>query len=344
MVAWQGDHWEESGVGLIVENKGTITEPEERREVMKNRLSDFIIIDKNEISSLFLPFDGKHTVLGFSLIDNSMSNTGYAVTTTSGKYFLKLYSNATDKVETAAYSFLKGKINVPELYYFDGSKQQFEYSYAIVEYLDGTSLKSFIQTKNIYSRNIVYEIGKMCAILHRKKYKHDAWLDQNLSEESLIPKTDEHILQLLDDKAGEYLQPETRKRLSNYVKANSLLFNRISSESVLCHGDINYMNILIAYDKVWFIDFEFAHAGSIYCDIGKFFRTKGTAIQSLIDYRIYEAFSDGYNSAASSRLPSDWLRLAHLCDIDSMLVLINRDNTPKEWVTDVEYDILSAIN
>ena len=85
VVAWQGDHWEESGVGLIVENKGTITEPEERREVMKNRLSDFIIIDKNEISSLFLPFDGKHTVLGFSLIDNSMSNTGYADTTTSGK-------------------------------------------------------------------------------------------------------------------------------------------------------------------------------------------------------------------------------------------------------------------
>ena len=111
---------------------------------MKNRLSDFIIADKEDISSLFYPFDSKQTVLDFSLIDNSMSNTGYVVTTTSGRYFLKLYSNTTDKVEAAAYSFLQGKINVPKLYYFDGSKQRFQYSYAIEEYLPGTSLKSLM--------------------------------------------------------------------------------------------------------------------------------------------------------------------------------------------------------
>lgn len=310
---------------------------------MKNRLSDFIIADKEDISSLFYPFDSKQTVLDFSLIDNSMSNTGYVVTTTSGRYFLKLYSNTTDKVEAAAYSFLQGKINVPKLYYFDGSKQRFQYSYAIEEYLPGTSLKCFILAENTYSNNIAYEIGRTCAILHRKKYSHDAWLEQDLREQSVIPKTDAHILQLLDDKAGEYLRPETKKRLSNYIKSNPLLFDRISSESVLCHGDINYMNILIAYDKVWFIDFEFAHAGSIYHDIGKYFRTKSTAIQSLIDSRIYDAFADGYHSAASAKLPSDWLQLAHLCDIASMLVLINRDHTPKEWIADVEQDILSAI-
>lgn len=65
------------------------------------------------------------------------------------------------------------------------------------------------------------------------------------------------------------------------------------------------MNILIAYDKVWFIDFEFAHAGSIYHDIGKFFRTKGTMVQSLINSKIYDAFAEGYNSATSSKLPAD---------------------------------------
>lgn len=311
---------------------------------MKNRISNFIMINKNEISLLFLPFDKNITVLDFSLIDNSMSNTGYVVTTTLGKYFLKLYSNTTDKVEMAAYTFLQGKINVPKLYYYDDSKQKIPYSYAIIQYLDGINLKNYIHMQKSYSSQIVYEIGKMLAILHRKKYKHDAWLDQNLIEENIIAKTDEHILQLLDDKAGGYLQSEIKSRLSYYVESNPLLFERINSESVLCHGDINYMNILIAYDRVWFIDLEFAHAGSIYHDIGKFFRTKGTMIQSLIDSKIYETFADGYNSAASSKLPSDWLKLAHLCDIDSMLILINRDNTPKEWVTDVEYDILSAIS
>lgn len=311
---------------------------------MKNRLSDFIFIDKQQAASLFFPFDKNLTVLDCSLIDNSMSNTGYVVITDSGKYFLKLYSNTTDKIETAVYTFLQGKINVPKLYYYDESQQNFPYPYAIIQYLDGSNLKSYIHTQKIYSSQIVYEIGKMCAILHHKKYPHDAWLDQNLREENIICNTDKHILQLLDAKAGVYLQSEIKHRLTHYIRENSSLFERINSESVLCHGDINYMNILIAYDKVWFIDFEFAHAASKYHDIGKFFRTKGTMIQSLINFKIYEAFAAGYNSAALSKLPSDWLRLAHLCDIDSMLSLINRDNTPKEWVADVEHDILSAIS
>ena len=311
---------------------------------MENRLNDFIFIDKQQAASLFFPFDKTLTILDCSLIDNSMSNTGYVVTTDSGKYFLKLYSNTTDKIETAAYTFLQGKINVPKLHYYDGSKQRFPYSYAIIQYLYGTNLKNHIHTQKEYSSQITYEIGKMCAVLHCKKYEHDAWLDENLKEKNIIPKTDEHILQLLDAKAGLYLQSKIKNRLTHFIKANSPLFERINSESVLCHGDINYMNILIAFEKVWFVDFEFAHAGSIYHDIGKFFRTKGTTIQSLIDFRVYEAFADGYNSMASSKLPSDWLKLAHLCDIDSMLVLINRDDTPKEWIADVEYDILSAIS
>lgn len=210
--------------------------------------------------------------------------------------------------------------------------------------MEGTNLKNYIHTQKAYGCQIAYEIGKMCGILHHKKYDHDAWLDQNLKEKTFISKTDEHILQLLDAKAGEYLQSEIKNRLTYYINENSFLFQRIHSESVLCHGDINYMNILMAYDKVWFIDFEFAHAGSVYHDIGKFFRTKGPMIQSLINSKIYQAFEDGYNSAASSKLPSDWLKLAHLCDIESMLILINRNHAPKEWVEDVEHDILSAIS
>ena len=38
------------------------------------------------------------------------------------------------------------------------------------------------------------------------------------------------------------------------------------------------------------------------------------------------------------------LLLAHLHNIDSMLVLIKRDHTPWEWITDVEQNILSAIH
>ena len=65
-----------------------------------NRINDFITVDKKEISMLFAAFDRTLSVLDFSLMKDSMSNTGYMVTTTSGKYLLKLYSNTTDEIET----------------------------------------------------------------------------------------------------------------------------------------------------------------------------------------------------------------------------------------------------
>ena len=68
---------------------------------------------------MFRPFDSSLTILDFSLMKESMSNTGYAVTTNAGKYSLKLYSNTTDKPETAALTYLKNKINVPALFFYE---------------------------------------------------------------------------------------------------------------------------------------------------------------------------------------------------------------------------------
>lgn len=104
-----------------------------------HRINDFIITDETEIASLLAPFDSTLTILDFSLMKDSMSNSGYIVTTNSGKYFLKIYSKTTDKIETAALSYLKNKINVPALFFYDGSKQRFPFAYAIMEFLDGVT-------------------------------------------------------------------------------------------------------------------------------------------------------------------------------------------------------------
>lgn len=53
-----------------------------------HRINDFIITDETEIASLLAPFDSTLTILDFSLMKDSMSNSGYIVTTNSGKYFL----------------------------------------------------------------------------------------------------------------------------------------------------------------------------------------------------------------------------------------------------------------
>ena len=308
-----------------------------------NRINDFITLDKKDIILLFEPFDASLEILDFSLMKDSMSNTGYMVTTTSGKYLLKLYSNTTDKIETAAYIYLKDKINVPELYYYDGGKQRFPFAYTVTEFLEGVTFIKYVRTGLNYPPEMACEIGRMCAAIHKRKYAHDALLDDKLNITKELPHTREKILHLLNGKPAEYLKPETIEKLRGFIKENPELFDRIEAESVLCHGDFGYGNIMISGGKAYFIDFEFAYSGSIYNDIGHFFRKKDGDVQALIDRHIYDAFAQGYNSVSPYPLPSDWLTLAHLCDINAMLCLLTYDNVPVEWVADIEHDILCAI-
>lgn len=158
-----------------------------------------------------------------------------------------------------------------------------------------------------------------------------------------IPDARERILLLLDCKAGSHLNPDTRGKLRKFIKENPEIFDRIKAESVLCHGDFNMGNILCGDGQVYLIDFEFSYAGSRYHDIGQLFRRKSGDIQALIDSRTYESFAEGYYAGAKTKLPPDWLRLAKACDIVSMLCLLDRENVPETWISDVELDILHVI-
>ncbi len=175
-----------------------------------HRIHDFIITDKAEIASMFRPFDSSLTILDFSLMKESMSNTGYAVTTNAGKYSLKLYSNTTDKPETAALTYLKNKINVPALFFYDGSRRRRAFAYTVTEFLDGDTLLQYLRKSLKFPPELSYEIGRMCAAIHERKYMHDALLDEKLNpsqELSDLPPTREKILHLLRGKPSEHLKP-----------------------------------------------------------------------------------------------------------------------------------------
>lgn len=311
--------------------------------ISNKRFNDYISINNAEAAALFISFDKSLTVRNCKLINGGMCNSNYVVTTDDKKYLLRLYAKPTDVAEIGAYSYLKDMINIPELFYYDGSKKDFPYSYAILDYIEGITLNDAIRADKKFPRYTAYEIGRMCAVIHSKKYAYDALLDQRLNVSEQIPKTHERILQLLNGKAGNNLRRKTRDRLFEFINSHMNIFNKIEDESVLCHGDLNYNNILIDSSRIYLIDFEFAYSGSRYHDIGHFFRRKSENIQLYVDRNIYDAFAEGYNMIAPTPLPDNWLILARLCDIPPMLCLINCDDPPAEWVSDIEYEILCAV-
>ena len=62
--------------------------------------------------------------------------------------FFKIYSKTTDKIETAALSYLKNKINVPgKLLFYDGKQTSVShFAYAIMEFLDGVTFINHVRS------------------------------------------------------------------------------------------------------------------------------------------------------------------------------------------------------
>lgn len=57
-----------------------------------------------------------------------------------------------------------------------------------------------------------------------------------------------------------------------------------------------------------------------------------------------KAFADGYNQFADEPLPKDWYILAKLLDVESMLMMLNRDSVPDGWGEDVSDEIDATLD
>lgn len=311
----------------------------EAKMVQDNRIYSFYDIDKNYAAALLTAFDKSIITDIVTPIHSGMSTSNYCITSGTRKYLLKIYSGNVRNIEPVMYSYLKNRIRIPDLYYYDDSRKICPYPYAIIEYINGETLSEYVKHNHGYPIEIVKEIGRMLSTIHQKTYSESGLLNQDLHLEIPGGKTAEFIMDSLSGKPGTRLSYTVRDEILKFIKSNNDILNRIDCDFVLCHGDMSYGNIIITDGRVNFIDFEYAMAESRYRDIGKLFRNKEPEVQQYINTTVYKAFKDGYND-----LPSDWLDIAKIADIPVMLGLLNIDNAPKEWVDDIEHDIMKAIH
>ena len=305
----------------------------------EERIHSFYEIDKSAAATLLMAFDKSMIPEAVTPIHSGMSTSNYCITSDTGKYLLKIYSGNANSIEPGMYTYLRERICIPSLYYYDDSRKLCPYPYAIIEYINGQTLSEHIKANHGYPMEIAREIGRMLSVIHQKHYPRSGYLNRDLGLMDSEKSTPELISALLAGKAGARLSDTVRDEIRAFIAHNRDVFDPIDCDFVLCHGDMSNGNILISDDKVYFIDFEYALAESRFRDIGKFFRAKAPAVQQYINEEVYQAFADGYGE-----LPSGWLRLAKLADIPVMLGLLNIDNAPQEWVTDIAHDIMEAID
>lgn len=120
-----------------------------------------------------------------------------------------------------------------------------------------------------------------------------------------------------DRRVSMWLGSARMERLPAALDRKSRQCAGLDAESRLVHGDFNPTNILIHEGKVsGVLDWEFAHAGSPYMDIGNLIRN--------LDGKYHDAVRCGLLEGGMD-LPDDWHERAQLVDLTSQLEFLTSD-------------------
>lgn len=311
-----------------------------------DRLFDFKSVDTEYIYAIFSKYNNRLLIQNITPITAGMSTSNYIVETINEKYLLKVYPKNNDHsdIEIAAYKHAQNIIKVPQVLHFDNSKTIIDNTYAILQYIDGLTLREYVSKNKGFSNTVAYKIGGMLALLHRKEYACTALLNVDLCIKNQITQFENQYEFFLDGLPGKHLSEKVKRDLGHFIDANSPLIRRICEKNVLCHGDFIPSNILIdVYGTPWFIDFEYCFSVPCYYDIGKLFRTRDN-YSEYIDEKMKSAFAEGYNAMSQRTLPEDWYKLSKIADISVMLALINRESIPRDWIEGIEEEIIMTMN
>lgn len=307
------------------------------------RLYDYIDINIQTIQRLFIEYDPNVKVEKLQLIPEGASTTNYIVYIKNSlkKYVLKIYpeNGGNSLVEVSAYLYAKNFVNVPYIYYFDDSKKIYPRPYLIMDYIDGISLNKFVSVKGEFSEKVAHKVGGKLALLHSHQYENMGLLNEKLEiQKVLLPVSTLHE-HYFNGISGKFISKETKNNVLQFISQNNELLTLLEKKFVFSHGDFGPSNILIdGNDDIWFIDFEYCLSAPIYYDIGKFFRDR-SEMDKYMKKSIYDSFANGYNTFAKNPVFEDWIKIAKLMDMTSLLALLNNEKVAESWSRAIEVDI-----
>jgi len=278
-----------------------------------------------------------------TLIAEGLSTTNYKVRVKEQeqRYLVKIYP--LDRLDnTIEYSFmskLRGSINVPKIHIFDTTKTLIKYDYMIMDFIEGSTLSHYVKQQMTFDSDLAYKLGSSLSKIHDDKFNRIGLLDKHHKIKKTLIPISELINFYQSTHAGSHLSLNSVKHLEFIDNRYKDILRNMDHDCVLSHGDFNPNNIIVdEMLNLWFIDFEYSMSAPKYLDIGKFFR-KRSSYNDYMTAETIDSFTKGYQENSKEVLPMNWLEYSKVVDITSLLSLINKKETHKDWVEYVEKTI-----
>ncbi len=212
-----------------------------------------------------------------SLLTDGFSHTCVKVITSANVFFAKKL-NATTADGEANASMICAELGIsPHIVYLD--KQ-----WLITEFINGTSLADAEINDNSKTVIALRLLASCNNLVASEYYQAIPILNTSQTVNALLIKPTSLLV--------PHLNVLDRVTHSLTGAIESLIF-KTRPKSVLCHGDVNFTNILLESDqRSWLIDFECAHRAPVEFDLAMFIAVNDIPVEQL------ENVIDSYNALA----------------------------------------------
>lgn len=240
------------------------------------------------------------------LLTGGHINTNYLVHLADGRRMvLRLcpQGEAVLRKEVAILSAMADTLPVPRVHLASYEPGSFEHPYAVLEWIEGVSLDAALG----FHPEAAAEIGAVVAATLFQ-------IAQQRIPAGRPPEFLEHVHHcLFEGGAARWLGGDTALRFWKLIQDHEDLFATFLQAEDFVHGDFQGDNILLqerggAWCVAAVLDWEWAHQGCFFQDLGSLTRFQGPAAAGF-----HRGLETGF-ARQQAALPSNWMMLARLWD------------------------------
>lgn len=235
------------------------------------------------------------------------------------QWVLRLYAAADGRheVEVAVHELVARAVPVPRIIDADYRPEICSLPFALLEYVEGTTLDVLVSQGRTPGRELFVELGWKLQAVHMHRYERIGFFDHELRVVEIIPGLVDLYAPFVET-AAQYLGPTRAAALLELVRRHAPALAELDRSSALVHGDFRPANLMVREERlVALLDWEFAMAGHALADLGQFMRDEdelpGGAMEALVS---------GYEQAAGRSLPDDFTTLCRLRDLLNLLQML----------------------
>ena len=196
--------------------------------------------------------------------------------------------NDTLKEENDVLKYLKGKMNVANVYYYNLYENK---EYLLREYIDGEPLYKL--------KKFGYQLGQELKKIHG--HYNEKCQFKKFSVNNLLNNTIEKI-DIVYQLRGEYFKDFSKNDIINFLEENK------PADDALIHGDFSLTNILVNNGKYYYIDLGNVSISTKYFDI--YILKKSLKINNLEEE--WNEFLRGYKIEDYNEIYMRWMELIEL--------------------------------